>query len=780
MLQLFIDGQVADIDQRTDLSVSLSIASLSSTQWGRASYSKSITIPQTPNNRALMGDCEQPHAAHIFNHGLHTARVECGGSVIIEGVVMLTACVLGEGGYYRFNIIGPAKEWVRAASSPLRSLPVDYTATLDSPTVYHSWHDWNPAMVRYLPVERGRRVEGDQSHYVRRICLDDYHPMLHLRSLLDAIFAQSGYTISSSFLSSEFFLSLYISGRWSERSVDDVAAAMNFKAVRSVASDTVEANEFGRVYADHLANYHTVGNLVDGVVEVEDGDSSEAFHLDHTGRICFTAESAVAVAFEYHLRYLTDTRIISRSQMLCFNEVRPTFGDSISFESTNPYVDRRDNVFVSGRIYTLAIFGATEGATYILEATVDGVDGVVLATTTQPFSRVMCDSGRVVDLRLRKQNGILMVDATEDWALYDGYVQERGNKLVEITVRSAPKRLSAGESQYFDMFCFGGAEEGMTMQLLEGTWMRPLFVNTPIEGDSVGWGDVADYSFSQMELIAAVKNLFDLQIYTDTSTKRVYIEPHGTFCNKDVVVDWSDKIDFSHAVLVEELGANEASSLAVAYRHTDKASSLLAESEGVPYGEWSAPLHNRFATQGVERNENPLFATSVSVVGSVPTAPSVSLIAVGDKDAEDGGVVLRSSFDTKIVAYRTMQPIAEGEQWAWPPEHTGKCPLMEFFAPDAEIPLSLLFEEREGVAGLGGEYWQERVDALNNAKRITLHLHLSPDEVESIAFPNSTGHDFRALYRLKLEGESVLCRLEEVCDYNPLAPSTKCVFVTNA
>ncbi len=779
MLQLFIDGQVADIDQRTDLSVSLSIASLSSTQWGRASYSKSITIPQTPNNRALMGDCEQPHAAHIFNHTLHTARVEWEGSVIIEGVVMLTACVLGEGGYYRFNIIGPAKEWVRAASSSLRSLPVDYHATLDSPTVFHSWHDWDEALVRYLPVERGRKMEGNPSHQVRRICLDDYHPMLHLRSLLDAIFAQSGYKVSSSFLSSEFFSSLYISGRWSERSVESAAVAMNFKAVRSAASDTVEANEFGRVYADHLANYHTVGNLVDGVVDVESGNSSEAFHLDHTGRICFTAESAVAVAFEYHLRYLTDTRIISRTQLVCFNEIRPAFGDLITFEPTNPYVDRKGEDFVSGRLYTLAIFGATEGATYTLEATVDGVDGVVVATTTQPFSTVKCDAARVVNLRLRKQSGVLTVDATEDWALYDGYVRECGSRQVEVTVRSAPKRLSAGESQYFDMFYFGGAEEGMTMQLLEGTWMRPLFVTTPIEGESVGWADVADYSFSQLDLIAAVKNLFDLQIYTDTSTKRVYIEPHSTFCNGEVVVDWSDKVDFGHGVQVEELGANGMSALAVAYRHTDKASALLSESEGVPYGEWSAPIYNRFATQGVERNENPLFAPSVSVVGSVPTAPSVGLIAVGDRDAEDDGVRLRSSFDTKIVAYRSMQHLSEGEQWAWPPEHTGKIPLLEFFTPDGDAPLSLLFENREGVVGLGGEYWQKRVDALNNAKRITLHLHLSPDEVEAIAFPNSTGHDFRALYRLRLEGEEVLCRLEEVCDYNPLAPSTKCVFVTN-
>ena len=603
--------------------------------------------------------------------------------------------------------------------------------------------------------------------------------MLHLRSLLNAIFAQSGYLISSTFLSSDFFSSLYISGRWKERSgVDDVAAAMNFKAVRTVASDNVDAHEFGRVYADHLANYHTVGNLVDGLGDVDGAPASESFHLDHTGRICFTAEKAVSVAFEYHLRYRTDTRIISRSRMQCFNQFRPDFGDTISFEPTNPYPDRKGGNFVNGRRYTLAIFGATEGTTYSLEATVDGVSGVVLATTTQPFSNVSNDVGRVENLRLRKIDGLMSVDATEDWALYDGYVQERGSREVEITVRSTPKRLSAGESQYFDMFYFGGAEEGMTMQLLEGTSMRPLFFTTPIEGEVLKWDDVADYGFSQMDLIAAVKNLFDLQIYTDTSTKRVYIEPHATFCNRDVVVDWSNKIDFGRGVSVVELGTSSHSDLTVAYRATDKASALLAESEGVPYGEWSAKIYNRFAIDGVERNENPLFAPSVSVVGSVPLAPSVSLIAVGNRDDVDDGVVLRSNFDTKIVAYRTMQPLAEGERWEWPTEHNGECPLVEFFSPEGESPLSRLFENRGGVEGLG-RYWQERVDALNYSRRITLYLHLSPDEVEAIAFPNSTGHDFRAVYRLRLEDEEVLCRLEEVVDYNPMASSTKCVFVAN-
>lgn len=779
MIVLYIDGQVADIDQRTDISVSLSIASLSSTQWGRASYSKSLIIPLTPTNRALMGDCEQPHTAPLFNSGLHTARVECGGSVIIEGSVMLTACKQGPEGYYRFNIIGPAREWVRAASASLRSLPMGYAEEFGSAAVAQSWTS-EGAVVRYLPVERGRTVEGDSEDYVRRICSDDYHPFLHLRSLVEAIFAQSGYVVCSSFMDSEFFGSLYISGAWKERTgVEQAAAEMDFKAVRTAASAVIDGNYFGRVYADHLANYHTVGNLVDSTsVSGAYPSALGAFGPDHTGRICFTATSAVSVGFEYHLRYRTDTRIISRTRLVGYDEIRPAIGDSILCPLKNTLADRRGEPFVSGRLYTLAIFGATADTTYTLEATNSAGAIITLATTTEAFTKVSYDGGRLSNLRLRKVSGLLTVDATEDWALYDGYVEERGSREVEVTVRSAPHRLAAGEVQYFDMFYFGGAEEGMTMQLYEGTWMRPLFAATPIEGESVEWADVADCGFSQMELLSAVKNLFDLQIYTDTSTRRVYIEPVGQFCNPEVVVDWSERIDVGRGVVVEELGADSHSLLTVAYRPTDRAAAALTEQEGVPYGEWSAHIDNIFASQGTERNENPLFASSVSVVGSVSAAPSVSLVAVGNKEQADDGKVLHSAFDTKIISFRTLQPLAEGESWEWPVGHSGEVPLVEFFNDVTEEPLSLLFEDRNGVVGLGERFWRSKVDALNHSKRITLNVNLSPDEVESIAFPNSSGRDFRALYRLCLDGEPVLCRLEQVVDYNPSAPSTRCVFVT--
>ena len=69
------------------------------------------------------------------------------------------------------------------------------------------------------------------------------------------------------------------------------------------------------------------------------------------------------------------------------------------------------------------------------------------------------------------------------------------------------------------------------------------------------------------------------------------------------------------------------------------------------------------------------------------------------------------------------------------------------------------------------------MERLSRARRVTLYLHLSPTDVEPVAMPDRLAYDFRALYRLTIDGEPALFRLEEICDYNPDAPSVKCRFV---
>ena len=778
MIRLYIDNQEADLDPLSTLSVSLSIASLTSTSWGRAGYSKSITIPATPLNRRLMGDCEQPLAAQMFNHQEHTARVEVRGSVIIEGAIYLTASRLGGEGFYRFNIIGKAREWVRSAGVALSALVDDWGGTYSEEMITASLQGGDEQLVKFLPVERGTG-EGVDS-YVGRILPENYHPFLHIASLVERIFAKAGYAVESDFFGSDFFRSLYMSGRWSEMNWAEWPALMDFCARRNADSEWAAGDLFGRVYADPLANYNTIGNLVDLPAESSGG----AFSHESSGRIRFTPTRKMMVAFEYALRWKTEYRIASRTSLVGFSQLRPYYGDTLTVPLKNTFKDRREEGLRSNFEYTFIIFETVEGATYKLLVDEVGAEGSVvtrelLSTTsrTTKFSHNL--TGTLRNLRVEMRHDGFIGSPASDWAIYDGYVNETGTRELGVTFRSKPEVCAPDDPKYFDLFYFGGAEKGMTMSLLAGSTVRPILYPHPVLGDEIEWGDVADYSLSGLDLLGALKELFDLQIYTDPLARKVCIEPRRDFCDPQVVIDLSGRIDSSEPILVEELGADHPKHLTLRYRLGDKAVDEKVVAEGVPYGEWSAEVENIFASEGMNLITNRLFTASVSTSGCVAEAPSASLIGVGDSEAEVPQCVAALNFLPKIVSYRGLRTLLEGEKWSYPMDMEGEYPLATFYDDGAlgGEAVSLLFEERGGVKGLA-EWWRGRVEALNHSRRITLHVALRPEEVEQIVVPNSTKRDFRAHYLLTIAGEKVLCRMEEIVDYNPVAPSTKVIFVT--
>lgn len=782
MIRLYIDNQEADINPLASLSISLSIASLTSTSWGRASYSKSITIPATPLNRQLMGDCQHPLSAEMFNHKEHLARVEVCGSVVIEGTIYLTSSSLGSNGYYRFNIIGNARRWAASASGAISQLAEEWGGELSEEMIAASLAEGDHPLVRFLPVARG---DGEgEAKFKGRILPENYHPFLHIASLVERIFAKAGYAVESEFFGSEFFRSLYMSGRWSERVWADWSEKMNFRAVRRADSEWAKGNLFGRVYADPLANYSTVGNLVDLPEEGDEGCfNAGAFEQEYSGRVRFVPTERVVAAFEYTLRWRTQYRIISRTKLKGFSEIRPYYGDSIKLPMPNTFEDRREGGVSPNFEYTFIIFEPVEGATYTLVAEEVGATGErvrhELVTTSERTAKFSHNLGGVLrNLYVEMRYDGFIGSPASDWAIYDGYVSEVGTKVMEAKFRSMPEVCTPEKPFYFDLFYFGGAEEDMEMQLLKGCVVRPILYPHPTLGDEIGWGDVAGYSFTGLDLLGALRDMFDLQIYTDPLARKVCIEPRREFCDPAVVVDLSERVDTTEPILVEELGADHPKVLTLRYQAGDGAVDRMVEESGERYGYWSATVDHIFASEGANVVTNRLFAPSLSTSGRIFLAPSASLIMAGDV-VESEGCVVNCNFPIKVVSFRGMRPLAEGERWDFPTEKGVEYPLVTFY-DDGSLggePRSLLYEDCGGVEGLH-RWWDGRVEALNHSRRLTLNLYLGPEDVEQIVAPNSTKHDFRAHYLLAIGGEKVLCRMEEIVDYNPVAPSTKVVFVT--
>ena len=291
-MNLFIDNKKADIDRNTVVSISISIASVTKVENGRTGYSKTIRIPITARNMEIMGDPEQINSVEMFNQNAHAARIEADGMVVIEGLPMLTKCEVGKNGtgWYHLNIIGQGKEWVRvAAASMMKDIAIDYRKTITSGAVASGWTSAEP--VKFLPVQRDTYniVSSNIQKPVRMMTFRDYHPFINARAILDAIAAQAGYTIESEFLDSDFFKSLFVSGKYPEKDAAAQKEKMGFLAKR-FSPATAVADRFGRVYADPYTTLSSIGNIVD-TADPEEKRGGAAIEGVYNSNNCFRQDS---------------------------------------------------------------------------------------------------------------------------------------------------------------------------------------------------------------------------------------------------------------------------------------------------------------------------------------------------------------------------------------------------------------------------------------------------------------------------------------------------------
>lgn len=822
-MKIFIDNQEADIDARTSVSISLSIASHTDLTTSRTGYSKTIMLPMTAHNMGIMGDSEQINAVSAFNKTEHTAHIEQDGCTVIEGTPFLAESVsYGAGGYYRINIIGPGKRWaILAAQTPLRLLGLEFSETLGAANILKSW-TWDKP-VRFLPVQRDGFEPDNFNNSLfppqKILTIEDYHPFLHVGSMVGKIFADAGYAVSSEFFAGPFFDSLYMSGNYPAQDTDRIKARMDFRAGRFEAAEAV-SDSLGRVYANPYSTLSSIGNIVDtanpneerngktlnGVYSVGDYFRMNGSHVE------FAPPTEVTVGFEYSLCYTAGCKIESRTTLRGFKTIDLAESQEREFQLLNPHVDRRNDIRVN-KTYTAIIFEHAAATSYQIrywEITNPKADPKNLTASDYTIKTATVFSVKTFSFSFPGTNPILnpslvyrknstYIDYPGDWALYDGYVDVVGTMDVELVVRTTPEKILPSNPKRFDLISFGGADPGMSFKLSNRTTLKPYFVYHPDEGTPLDFENVAAHDISCLDLINGLKQMFNLYFFTDQLGRTVYVEPRAGFYRTGTVVDLSGRVDLSRPVVVSEPGEDMAQTVAFQYAAGDDAVSTWNRRNSTRLGRWSAEIRNRFASATERTYENPVFAPSVSSKGGFPNAASALLLQAAVKDAATGEKSDELNFPPKIVRYLGMTPLPTGQLWGWP-GNDAKYPLLAFhykgdsnhyegaqpnplstFGGDRATLLangfSLCFEDRDGVAGIH-RYYDGNVSLLNEGKRVEVYVMLYPEDIEPLISPDSRGRDFRALYRLTVAGESTLLRLEQVCDYNPgTGGPTKCVFV---
>ncbi len=770
-MKIFINNRQVDTDERTEVFITLSVASQSKLETSRTGYSKTIRLPMTNTNRQILGMPEDVNARYRFNHGTYTARIEKEGCIILEGVPCFIESVQNGDGYYILNIAGSGREWIeRASHTLLNKLGIEFNETFSGENILQSW-TWDKP-VRFLPVHRPDfdvdNTAASLFSPMNVLSTANYHPFLHVGTMIRRIFTEAGYTLQSNFANGALFDSLYISGNCPSSDSEAKRQKMDFKAGR-LTDSMATADRFGRVYATPYSHWNTVGDIVQtidpaqnigGIVAADVFSKGGYFRKHIDGHWEFAPPEAVTVAFEYHLVYRTDYKMVD-GRLQGFDKVY--LGDAEhSFQLRLPFPDKRGEMLYAGHQYLIVIHKATLGDNFAFRL----ANGIIVSNFNGGTKTIIIpiqlgdQSGYSLNCLLPNGEIITAEEAGFAYSIYDGITTTSGSVEVEVTFRSAPEEIGPGNPKRFYNIYFGGAAEGQSMTLHHGTSIRPIFTQGMTEGEKVDFPFVAAHDgVTCFDLIKALKQMFNLYFLTDRSNGVVYMEPRSDFYAQETIIDLSQRIDLSRPVIISDPGAEALQVMTFCYR--DAPQNL---------GVWSVRMANRLAKAGEKRHMNPLFHTSENSRGSYSRAPSASLLR-----AETSEITGDMNFPMKIVRYMGLQPLDGNQIWGWPDEWSGRYPLVAFHEPEKGV--SLAFEDREGIQGLH-RFWDNNLEFLNFGNRVEVYIDIQPQEIEQFVQTTDRKNNFRSKYRLSLGGESAIYLIEEIVDYNPASDGpTKCVFI---
>ncbi len=649
----------------------------------------------------------------------------------------------------------------------------EFEMYLSGEGIAQSWEDDN-ALVRYLPVARGIYIRDYSSVSMlspaQPMTTANYHPFLHLKSIIERIFSNIGYSIHSQFINDTIFNS-HISGRFPEPNVSHLIDRMDFRAGRFAPASTT-ANDFGQVSTN--ANYlnHSLGNLVEtaSATEQRNGIGVEGVY-DNGGCIsvrndslCFTPKSSVVAAMRYRLSLTTAYRIASRTRLAGFDTLH--FGTSIhQFGLSNPFQDRREAVGKNTQ-YRVVVFGASASDRWRLVADTNPTNTIV--TFSSETAIATTPSVNFPNLRLQKYAPATMQysDYAGDWAMYDGHVAYEGVTDVELDIVAPPHLITPSSPKYFNDIIFAGAWAGAKLTLRNAI-VTPIFEPHPTEHTTIGWADIAAHKFDCRQLLESLYQMFNLSFYIDRSQKVIYIEP-DEYYRGNAEKEWTSKIELSKPLVISPPTGLGNKTIKFGYRTTDGATNLLSREQGIEFGAWKTTDDNYFAKSTQHTIRNLLFAPTANYNNQSSTAPSALLMMCGDVKQEWDSSL---NFEPKIVRYEGLRQLPTGQHWGWP-TFGYSYPYAAFHAPSR---WTLCMENRDRCEGLN-RFWHSEIETQKSSHLLTAYLHIDAIDIEALRQPNELQCDWRGRFKFLLDGEWSHWRLTKIENYSPDEGIAKCYF----
>lgn len=768
-MRLRIEGKEFDIINSPKDILTFNAKQFESVNSWRTGQDVMVEVLATGEARKLFGNAENPHRENDFNTQYHKAELLVDGVKFLEGEATIAGFERkGERVVYRIRLRSAGEAWAHnAAHTRLRNSNIEGSVVMNISEIEATWS--GDRAVRMLPLRRDSYPKAeDTGLYIAQHHLlpHDYHPFLTVGDIVRSIASEAGYTLHSNFLDSSLAKQLVMSGAYRSTDISALHKSMGFKALRTT-STTASAGWDGRVYAWEPQFASNIGAIVDTVNPNTLDESSVPMHeaFSYGGcftfandRPTFTPKHEVSAAFDLHLHYSSEYRIASSRHLAGFTTIHIANGCDVEVALHNPYTDKRNEI-VGGNSYKLFIFDYDDTATY----TLDGIGQVSGKVSEVLFGSSF--SGSTI-LRIKRATESEYTAYDGDWALYSGYVEERGWREITIDVRTPFETLTPSAPKLFNDIFFGGAEEGQQMTLHAGCSIVPVFSGAVGYGERMEWSDVANIDISQAELIEAVAHMFNLRVYSHAPSKSLYIEPYDDFFGP-TIVDWRER-QMGDGEEVVECATESFEHTRIGYQHADGVAARATSGEERELGTWDRYVENYATKRSTKSLLNPLFLPTASTTEAISSAPSAAVLTIGDRDAV-------SDFDTvepRIALYHGVQGLPEGEYWPSPNGDKG-YPLATFHSP--QFSTTLCFDDRDGCSGLH-RYYDTMLQEQTQRQWLECDIRLSPAEYVALFDPTSYGATLRSLFRLEMAGQNALFRLERIESYDHTAHKAHCIF----
>jgi hypothetical protein len=195
-------GSVLDIIEQ-DAEITFQAVDYANFEAGKPFKSGELSIPETPNNRAILGslfDADGSNKVRIIENATYqNDAISLGGSIIITGQEYKDRINILKG----FFVSGNALLWLDFGDTNLRALDwSEYEHTLNYTNVHNSELRTLNSLITYDLTDRGKFIDVDTVNLIER------YPAWNIAEMLRVIF--KGYSLLSNFIAETWFADLFI------------------------------------------------------------------------------------------------------------------------------------------------------------------------------------------------------------------------------------------------------------------------------------------------------------------------------------------------------------------------------------------------------------------------------------------------------------------------------------------------------------------------------------------------------------------------------------------